>query len=165
MVKKYLILLAIAAGATNLRADEAMVRVQPLHLQGPRLLARETQSAVVRDYVEAWASMSAALGQNRAGMLDGDFVGDAREKLGDTIQQQSVLGIRTKYQATSHDIKVVFYSPDGLSVQLEDNVQYDLKILDHDQLRAQQHLHARYVVVLTPAEVRWRVRVLQAMPE
>lgn len=165
MIKSLMIILAIAAGATSLHAEEAAVRVEPLHLQGPRPLAKETQTAVVRDYVEAWQSMSEALGQNRADLLDSDFVGDAREKLGTTVQQQSALGIQTKYQATSHDIKLVFYSPDGLSIQLEDNVQYDVQIMDHGQLQAQQHLHARYIVILTPAEVRWRVRVLQAIPE
>lgn len=165
MIKRLLVIFALLAGTTLLRADEASVQVEPSHLQGPRPLAKQTESAVVRDYVEAWQSMSSALAQNRAELLDSDFVGEAREKLGDTIQQQTAIGVRTQYQTTSHDIQVVFYSPEGLSVELVDNVQYDVQILDHDKLQAQQHLHARYVVVLTPAEVRWRVRVLQAMPD
>jgi len=165
MIKTLLIILALLSGTSALRADDASVRVEPANLQGPRPLASQTQSAVVRDYLEAWQAMSSALGQNRADLLDADFVGNAREKLGDTVQQQAAAGIRTQYQATSHDIKLTFYSPEGLSVELVDNVEYDVRILDHDKLQAQQHLHARYVVVLTPAEVRWRVRVFQATPD
>ena len=166
MIRKLMIFIAIAGTATILRADDAAsVRVEPTDLQGPRPLAKQTQSAVVRDYLEAWQSMSQALGQNQVDALNADFVGDAREKLGDTVQQQAALGIRTKYQPTSHDIRIVFYSPEGLSVEIVDNVQYDEQILDHDKPQAQEHLHARYVVVMTPAEVRWRVRVFQAMPE
>lgn len=165
MIKKLLVLIALLGGTAALWADEASVHVEPSTLQGPRPLAKQTESAVVRDYLEAWQAMSTALDQNSAGALDTDFVGNAREKLGDTVQQQAALGIRTQYKATSHDIRIVFYSPEGLSVQLVDNVDYDVQILDHDKLQAQQHLHARYVVVLTPAEVRWRVRVFQAIPE
>jgi hypothetical protein len=165
MIKKALVLIALLGGASGVWADEASVHVEATSLQGPRPLAKQTESAVVRDYLEAWQAMSGALAQNRAEMLDTDFVGDAREKLGDTVQQQAALGIETQYKATSHDIRIVFYSPEGLSVQLVDNVDYDVRISDHDKMQAQQHLHARYVVVLTPAEVRWRVRVFQASPE
>jgi hypothetical protein len=59
----------------------------------------------------------------------------------------------------------VYYSPEGLSIQLIDNVEYDVEILDHDKVQTTQRVHARYIVVLTPAEVRWRVRVFQAQPE
>jgi len=38
-------------------------------------------------------------------------------------------------------------------------------MLDHDKLQTTQQVRARYIVVLTPAEVRWRVRVFQAQPE
>jgi len=30
---------------------------------------------------------------------------------------------------------------------------------------ATEHVHTRYIVVLTPAELRWRVRIFQASPE
>jgi hypothetical protein len=51
-------------------------------------------------------------------------------------------------------------------VQLVDTVEYEMQIVDHDQVLAQpQHVRARYVAVLTPTEVRWKVRVFQAQPE
>ena len=51
-------------------------------------------------------------------------------------------------------------------MQLVDTVEYDMQIVDHDQVLAPpQHVRARYVAVLTPTEVRWKVRVFQAQPE
>jgi hypothetical protein len=59
---------------------------------------------------------------------------------------------------------LVFYSPEGLSIQLLDTVEYDLQVLDHDKLQTTQHIRAQYVAVLTPTEVRWKVRLFQAKP-
>ncbi|HEY3705932.1 MAG TPA: hypothetical protein VGL22_12770 [Terracidiphilus sp.] len=144
---------------------QAVVHVQPINLQGPRNLAEQTANAVVKNYIESWQSLKAALEQNRPDALDRDFVGTAKQKLTETIQQQAKLGMKTSYQDRSHDIQVVFYSPEGLSVELVDNVEYDVQVSDKDKVVATQPVHARYVVVMTPTEVRWRVRVLQAAAE
>jgi hypothetical protein len=146
-------------------AAQVEVRVEPTHLQGPRLLQEQTQSAAVRDYLKAWQTVGSALDRNDAALLDQDFVGTARDKLAETIQQQTALGIHTRYYDKSHDIKIVFYSPEGLSLELTDDVQYDVQMIDHDKLQTAQQVHAHYIVVLTPAEVRWRVRVFQAQFE
>jgi hypothetical protein len=138
------------------------VRVEPIHLQGPRPLAEQTSTAVVRDYLEAWQAMRAAMESNQAAPLDAYFVGSARDKLGDTIDEQTGSGLRTRYRDRAHEIQIVFYSPEGLSIQLVDTVDYDVDVLDHDKVQTTQHEHARYVVVMTPTEVRWRVRVFQA---
>jgi len=156
--------MAIAA-APACCAAQADVRVEPSHLQGPRQLEEQTQSAAVRNYLQAWQTLGTALDRNDIALLDKDFVGTARDKLAETIQQQAALGIHTRYQDKSHDIKIVFYSPEGLSIELTDDVQYDVQMLDHDKLQTTQQVRARYIVVLTPAEVRWRVRVFQAQPE
>jgi hypothetical protein len=103
--------------------------------------------------------------QNRAVLLTQDFVGNARDKFTATIDEQSKLGLSTRYQERSHDIQVTFYSPEGLSIQLVDNIEYDVQLLDHGKVQATEPVHARYVAVLTPAEVRWKVRVLQAEPQ
>jgi hypothetical protein len=108
--------------------------------------------------------LSSALEQNRADLLDADFVGTAKEKLAATVQEQTKLGIQTRYRDTSHDLQLVFYSPEGLSIQLLDTVEYDLQVLDHDKLQTTQHIRAQYVAVLTPTEVRWKVRLFQAKP-
>jgi hypothetical protein len=146
-------------------ADQPAVRVEPTDSAGPRTLEKQTKAAVVRDYLQAWSSLSRAFEQNRADILDADFVGVAREKLEDTIREQAKLGIQTRYRDGAHDIQLVFYSPEGLSLQLVDTVEYDVQILDHEKVLTTQHVHARYVAVLTPTEVRWKVRVFQAEPE
>jgi hypothetical protein len=146
-------------------ADQPAVQVEPTDSVGPRVLEKQTEEAVVRDYVQAWRSLSSALEENRADLLDPDFIGSAKEKLTDTVREQEKLGLQTRYRDSAHDLQVVFYSPEGLSVQLVDTVTYDVQILDHEKVQATQHVRARYVAVLTPTEVRWKVRILQAEPE
>jgi hypothetical protein len=137
------------------------VRVRPMDSVGPRTLEAQTQSSVVRDYLLAWQAMSTAMTENQADLLDAHFVGQAKEKLATTIREQQNLGIQTSYQPTSHDIKVVFYSPEGLSIQLLDEVEYDVDIRHDDHQVGSQHVRARLVAVLTPTESRWKVRVFQ----
>ena len=135
------------------------------HAVGPRALEEQTKTAVVRDYLQAWKSMSEALQQNRVDVLDTSYLGLAKEKLAEAVREQQELGIKTSYRDLSHHLKIVFYSPEGLSVQLVDTVEYDMQIVDHEQVLAPQHVRARYIAVLTPTEVRWKVRVFQAQPE
>ena len=165
MLKLLLVLCTFFIAATVDAAAQASVHVEPTILQGPRLLQEQTGTAVIRDYLQSWQSLSAAFEQNRADLLDPEFVGAAKEKLTNTIQQQARLGIRTRYVDRAHDLHIVFYSPEGLSIELTDKVEYDVQVLDHDKVRTTQRLSARYIVVLTPAQVRWRVRVFQAVPE
>ena len=165
MTRLVVALCSVLAMAFPLRADQPTVRVEPPSLQGPRELNDQTQTAVIRDYLQAWQSVGAALQQNRADLLNRDFVGTAKDRLSDTIHDQVTMGITTRYLDLSHDLQIVFYSPEGLSVQLVDNVEYEVQVLDQGKTQATQKMHARYVVVMTPAEVRWRVRIFQAEPE
>ena len=156
------LLICVCLAAVPMLGAQPDVRVEPAHLQGPRQLADQTATAVIKNYIESWESLRAALEQNRPELLDRDFVGGARDKLAKTIRQQVRLGLRTSYQDRSHDVQIVFYSPEGLSVELTDNVQYDVQVQDGDKVIATEPVHQRYLVVLTPTETRWRVRVLQA---
>jgi hypothetical protein len=156
---------SLFAAISVLGADQPKVRIEPTNLLGPRSLEKQTETTVIRDYMQAWHSLGGALEQNRADLLDADFVGTAKDKLADTIRDQAKLGIQTRYLDRAHDLQLVFYSPEGLSIQLLDTVEYDVQILDHEKLQATQHVRARYVVVLTPTEVRWKIRVFQADPE
>lgn len=165
MLRPVLVLIAALSVTSAAALAQASVHVEPAHLQGPRVLADETANAVVKNYIESWKSLRTALEENRPELLDRDFVGNAKQKLADTIQQQAKLGMKTSYQDRSHDLQIVFYSPEGLSVELIDNVDYDVQVSDKDKVVATQPVHARYVVVMTPTEVRWRVRVLQATAE
>jgi hypothetical protein len=165
MLRSPLIRCVFFATVSTVALAQATVRVEPANLQGPRPLPEQTGAAAIRDYIESWQNLNAAFEQNRTDLLDQAFVGTARDKLAQTIQQQAALGIRTRYQDRSHDIQIVFYSPDGLSIEMIDTAKYDVQILDRGGVKTTQHLNARYVIVMTPAEVRWRVRVFQAVPK
>jgi len=144
--------------------DQPAVKVEP-NEAGPRALEARTKAAVIRDYLAAWQSMGTALGDNRPDLLDAYFVGTAKDKLAKTIAQQQEAGMSASYRDMSHDLSLVFYSPEGLSVQLLDKVEYEVQIRDHEKAHQSLHVSARYVAVLTPTEVRWKVRILQAKPE
>jgi len=165
MIRRLLALCCILTATAAFADDQAAVTVDSSTLHGPRVLAKQTEAAVIRDYLQAWQSFSEAFSQNRAELLDRDFVGTALDKLSTTVHDQARLGIHTLYQPVSHDIHLVFYSPEGLSVQLLDNVEYNVQLIDHDKVLTTQQVHARYVVVLTPSEVRWNVRIFQGEPQ
>jgi hypothetical protein len=137
-------------------------RLENIDAVGPRPLEKQTADKVAHYYLEAWKDLQAAFAENRPAALDASFVGVAREKLGEAIRQQQALGIQTRYQDRGHDLKFVFYSSEGLSVQVLDTVDYDLQLLDHNQVVGTRHMHSRYVAVLTPTEVRWKIRIFQA---
>jgi hypothetical protein len=165
MKKSLVLVCSLFVAIFSLGADQPAVRVEHPDAVGPRALEKQTEAAVIRDYLQAWSSLSMAFEQNRADLLDQGFTGAAREKLGSTIRQQANLGMSTRYRDTAHDLQLVFYSPEGLSIQLVDTVEYDIQILDGKKAQTKQHVRARYVAVLTPTEVRWKVRVFQAEPE
>lgn len=165
MLKSVLILGIALAANSRVGFAQAAVRVEPPNLQSSRPPPAQTEKAAIRDYLQSWQSFESAFAQNRVDLLDPDFVGSARDKLAETIEQQAALGIYARYLDRAHDIQIVFYSPEGLSIELTDKVDYDVEVLDHDKVKTTQHVSARYIIVLTPAEVRWRVRVFQAVPE
>jgi len=148
--------------ASGMIAAQPEVSVDTSQLKGPRPLEDQTKAAAVRDYLESWQGMNQALEQNQPGLLDEDFIGTARDKLADAIDEQAKAGIQTRYQDRAHHIQFLFYSPEGLSIELIDDAEYDVQVLDHDKPVSTVPVSTRYIVVLTPAEVRWKVRVMQA---
>lgn len=145
--------------------EEPSVRVEPIDPSIPREVEPQTQEAVVRDYLLAWQTLNDAMQANQADLLDSAFLGVAKDKLASTIDDQQKLGITTRYIDRSHDLKVVFYSPEGLSIQLLDTVEYDVQLVKDNNVQATQHVRARYVAVLSPTEVRWKVRILQSVAQ
>jgi hypothetical protein len=150
LIKPFVIMGCALLMPATIFADEPSVRVEPPQLQGSRALEKQTESSVIKDYLESWKSMQQALDENQAA---------------GTIASQSRIGIHTHYQDRSHDLQIVFYSPEGLSIEMTDTVEYEQQILDKDKVLATKVVHERYLVVLTPSEVRWQVRIFQADPE
>jgi hypothetical protein len=164
-MKTRLGIFALLSAAAAFAADQPNVRVETANLSGHGHLEDQTAKAVIRDYIESWKAFGSAFEQNRPDMLDRDFVGSAKDKLASAIREQNTLGIHTRYRDRSHDIQILFYSPEGLSIELADDVEYDVEVLINQKSTTVQQVHARYIVVLTPAELRWRVRVFQANAE
>jgi hypothetical protein len=158
-----IIFLGVVVLATLLLSADTQptVRVGSMDSVGPRPVEMQTQSSVIRDYLLAWRTMNTSMEENRADLLDEYFVGQAKDKLADTVREQQNIGLHTSYLDKSHDIKVVFYSPEGLSIQLLDQVEYDVTVRNGDRLIISQHVRARYVAVLSPTESKWKVRVFQ----
>src|ERR1700680_4098085 len=118
--KQVLVVCSVFAAIFVVGSEQPAVRVEPTDSVGPRALEKQTEAGVIRDYLQAWRSLSGALETNRGELLDTNFVGAAKEKLADTIQEQAKLGIQTRYRDRTHDLQLVFYSPEGLSIQLVD---------------------------------------------
>ena len=162
---KLVVFCVIAVGGATAGWAQAQVHVKMPDLSGTSTLKEQTASAAIQNYLQAWDGLRSAMAQNRADLLDSYFIGTARDKLSATVRQQASLGIRTNYQDKSHDIQVVFYSRDGMSLQLIDDVEYVVQLVAPGQHAVAQNVKARYVAVMTPTETKWRVRVFQAVPE
>lgn len=164
-MRKLLILsLATVTVTASLAVAQPTVRVEPDTLHKQRILQMQTRESVIRNYLHSWQSLGTALYHNSPNALDADFVGTAKDNINTTIAAQNALGVRTRYTDSSHDLQIVFYSPDGLSIELTDKVEYDVQLIDNNMPRATEHVTTRYIVILTPTETRWRVRIFQAVP-
>lgn len=164
MLRSVLILFLLSPGLNLLAAEPAQVHIVTPLPAVPRPIEPETEQAAIRDYLQSWQAMQSAFQLNRSDLLDADFAGSAMTELSSTIRQQSALGLNTHYQDMSHNIKFLFYSPEGLSIEFIDTVKFTLQVFDHGHLIATRRENTRYLVVMSPAEVRWRVRVFQAVP-
>ena len=130
---------------------------------GPRQIEDTTERALQRDYAHAWGSMEAALNDNRADILNSDFVGVALDELKDRVNQQQKSGLRTRFIDHGHQLQAIFYSPEGSAVQLRDTAQFEVQYLDGDKIVNSEQRTENYTVVMTAGENRWKVRVLQAI--
>jgi hypothetical protein len=131
LLRPFLILCALFSAISHFGVAQATVLVEPVYLQGSRPLLVQTEKAAIRDYLQSRQSFRDALDQNRADLLDPEFVGTAKDKIRGTIQRQAALGIHTRYRDRSHDVQIVFYSPEGLSIELTDKGEYDMELLDY----------------------------------
>lgn len=128
----------------------------------PRQVEDSTEKSLARDYARAWQSMTTALSDNRTDVLDADFVGVALENLRERVQQQQKSGLQTRYTDRGHKLQAVFYSIDGSAIQLKDTAQIQVDFLDGSKVVHTEQRTESYTVVMSAAENRWKVRVLQA---
>ncbi len=164
----FLLMLGVVAWPSYVRSQTSpelpVVQVTADNV-GPRVLEPLTKDSIARNYADAWRAIAVAMNSNQADLLDTSFVGFAKDKLEQVIAEQKKLGIHTCYIDRGHKVDITFYSPEGLSIELLDTARYNLQVLDGDRVVHTEEVTARYVVLMTPTEVRWKVRVLQAVPD
>jgi hypothetical protein len=130
----------------------------------PRAVEERTSVAVERDYTQAWKSLVSALQTNRAELLEADFTGAAREHWQKAIVGQRENGLSRRIVDRGHSLHITFYSPDGSAMQGIDTADLEIQYLDGSNVLGAEHVTARYLVLLTPAEDSWKVRGMEELP-
>lgn len=157
-------LVGVIAGMTFLPlalADEKPAVQLNVDRAVPRAVDDAVQKAIVRDYSVAWQAVGAALAANNAGALKDSFIGMALDKLTQRVNDQQRTGLRTRIIDRGHKVEAVFYSPDGSAIELRDRAILETGILDGDTIIYADRTEIQYYVVMTGAEDRWKVRVLE----
>jgi hypothetical protein len=127
----------------------------------PRDVEDQTKESVSRDYGKAWQSLEQALENNRPDLLNASFIGYAQDRWLQTVKAQKTAGLSQRIVDHGHQLQVIFYSADGSAIQLRDTAQLEIQYRDGSKVIHKESLSAHYLVLMTPAENSWKVRVLQ----
>jgi hypothetical protein len=130
----------------------------------PRQVEDQTQQVIARDYGDAWKHLEQALEKNRADLLAADFAGAALERWGSTVREQGKTGMSQRLVDRGHHLEVLFYSVEGSAMELRDTAHFQVQYLDGGKVLHSEQLTAHYMVLMTPAESSWKIRVLQEIP-
>jgi hypothetical protein len=128
----------------------------------PREVEDSTQEAVLRDYTAAWKGLSTALAHNSLAPLNENFTGFALNTLTERVKEQQHNGLSTRIIDHGHKVEAVFYSPDGSAIELKDTASLETQVLDGGSIIHSDQAQVHYYAVLTGAEDRWKVRVLES---
>lgn len=131
----------------------------------PRPIEQRTGETVTRDYAHAWQDLAECLDSNRTDLLNDYFTGSAKQRLTQRIADQRKTGLRTKYVDHGHQVKAVFYSPDGGEMQLVDQAQIELQVFDGQKMIYSANSTHKYLVLMTPGADRWYVRSLESVSD
>ncbi len=130
----------------------------------PRDVEDQTKESISRDYSKAWQTLEQALEENRPELLSSDFVGYAQDHWLQAVKAQKAAGLSRRIVDQGHHVQVIFYSPDGSAMQLRDTAQLEIQYRDGSKVIHSEKLSAQYLVLMTPAENSWKVRLLQEIP-
>ncbi|HEY2117315.1 MAG TPA: hypothetical protein VGJ51_19595 [Candidatus Angelobacter sp.] len=128
----------------------------------PREVEDVTQNAIVRDYTLAWQAISTALANNSLQPLNDNFAGFALDKLTQRVKDQKQNGLTTRIVDHGHKVEAIFYSPDGAAIELKDTATIETQVLDGSTVIHSDQAQIHYYAVMTGAEDRWKVRVLES---
>jgi hypothetical protein len=127
----------------------------------PREVEEVTQNAIVRDYTLAWQAIGASLASNTIQPLNENFAGFALDKLTQRVKDQKQNGLTTRIVDHGHKVEAIFYSPDGAAIELKDTASIETQLLDGGTVIHSDQAQIKYYAVMTGAEDRWKVRVLE----
>jgi hypothetical protein len=154
-------LLFVALGMSSANAQEVKLSAESAT---PRAVESRTEQSLIRDYTAAWKSLADASEQNVSEILNAYFVGQAKTSLVREVNNQQKTNTHIRYLNQIHNLKAVFYAPEGDVMQLQDSAEYQIQIVSDDKVIHDEHVVVRYIVLMTPGADRWVVRQLQAVP-
>jgi hypothetical protein len=128
----------------------------------PREVEDVTQNAIVRDYTLAWQAIGTALADNTLQPLNDNFAGFALDKLTQRVKDQKQNGLTTRIIDHGHKVDAIFYSTDGAAIELRDTASIETQVLDGSTVIHSDQAQIQYYAVMTGAEDRWKVRVLES---
>lgn len=127
----------------------------------PRAIEELTGTTIAHHYALAWRDLAGALDSDNAHGLGEEFVGFAKDRLTKRIAQQSQAGLHVRIVDHGHQLKALFYSTDGASMQLVDHAQLEIQTYDGSKLIDTQNAPREYMILMTPGADRWYVRDLE----
>jgi hypothetical protein len=165
MIRTLLFTITLALCASMVLAQKAQDNKPAVQLNvdhaTPREVSDTVQQALVRDYSAAWRAMAVALADNNAGALNENFIGFAQDQLTQRIKDQQQSGLRTRIVDRGHQVDAIFYSTEGAAIELRDTATLETQILDGNTVIHSERSQLFYYVIMTGAEDRWKVRVMQ----
>ena len=152
---------ALIAAVLLSASTEPAVRVAPMDSVGPRTMEAQTQASVIRDYLMAWQTMNATLTQTgRTCWMQ--CLSEKRKRSSARLFTSSCASELRQATCPSRTTSALcFIRRKELSIQLLDEVEYDVNVWKGEQFLGLEHVRARYVAVLSPSETRWKVRMFQ----
>jgi hypothetical protein len=128
----------------------------------PREVEDVTQNAIVRDYTLAWQAINTAFSTNTLQPLNENFSGFALDRLTQRVKDQKENGLTTRIIDHGHKVDAIFYSPDGAAIELKDTASIETQVLNGGTVIHSDQAQIQYYAIMTGAEDRWKVRVLES---
>jgi hypothetical protein len=157
-----LIAVSVALLLGGVHADAKPAVQLNVDQSAPREVDDLVQQAIARDYASAWQALASALSSNNPGALNDNFVGFAQDKLTHRIQDQQQAGLKTRIVDRGHKVDAIFYSTDGAAIELRDTATLETEILEGNTVIHSDRAQVHFYVVMTGAEDRWKVRVMES---
>ena len=129
----------------------------------PREVEDVTQKAILRDYTLAWQAISTSLAGNTTQLLNENLSGFALDKFTQRVKDQKEQGLHTRIIDHGHKVEAIFY--DGAAIELKDTASIETQVLDGGTVIHSDQAQIHYYAVMTGAEDRWKLRVLQSTPQ